>query len=99
VQDEGSRAYVLSALRAVDLVLVFDEDTPAETIAALKPDLLVKGADYTMEEVVGAETVRASGGRVLLLPLVRGQSTTSLIRRAADLEERRHSQRFQAADG
>ena len=99
VQDEGSRAYVLSALSAVDLVLVFDEDTPAETIAALKPDLLVKGADYTMEEVVGAETVRASGGRVLLLPLVRGQSTTSLIRRAADLEERRHSQTFQAADG
>jgi D-beta-D-heptose 7-phosphate kinase/D-beta-D-heptose 1-phosphate adenosyltransferase len=99
VQDEGSRASVLSALRAVDLVLVIDEDTPAETIAALKPDLLVKGADYTMEEVVGAETVRASGGRVLLLPLVRGQSTTSLIRRAADLEERRHSQTFQAADG
>ena len=100
VQDEGSRAYVLSALSAVDLVLVFDEDTPAETIAALKPDLLVKGADYTMEEVVGAETVRAEGGRVLLLPLMRGQSTTSLIRRAADLEEsRRRPESFQAADG
>ena len=71
-----------------------------ETIAALKPDLLVKGADYTMEEVVGAETVRAEGGRVLLLPLMRGQSTTSLIRRAADLEEsRRRPESFQAADG
>jgi D-beta-D-heptose 7-phosphate kinase/D-beta-D-heptose 1-phosphate adenosyltransferase len=59
----------------------------------------VKGADYTMEEVVGAETVRAAGGRVLLLPLMRGQSTTSLIRRAADLEESRHPERLQAADG
>ena len=87
------------ALRAVDLVLVFDEDTPAETIAALKPDLLVKGADYTMEQVVGAETVRAAGGRVLLLPLVRGQSTTSLIHRAANLEDSRHPERLQAADG
>ena len=76
-----------------------DEDTPAETIAALKPDLLVKGADYTMREVVGAETVRAAGGRVLLLPLMRGHSTTSLIRRAADLEESRHPVTFQAADG
>jgi D-beta-D-heptose 7-phosphate kinase/D-beta-D-heptose 1-phosphate adenosyltransferase len=99
VQDETSRAYVLGALSAVDLVLVFDEDTPAETIAALKPDLLVKGADYTMEEVVGAETVRAAGGRVLLVPLMRGQSTTSLLRRATDLEESRHPERFQAADG
>jgi bifunctional ADP-heptose synthase (sugar kinase/adenylyltransferase) len=52
-----------------------------------------------MEQVVGAETVRAAGGRVLLLPLMRGQSTTSLIRRAADLEESRHSLTFQAADG
>lgn len=99
LQDEGSRAYVLGALSAVDLVLVFDEDTPAETIAALRPDLLVKGADYTMEQVVGAETVRAAGGRVLLLPLMRGHSTTSLIRRAADLEESRRPMTFQAAEG
>jgi D-beta-D-heptose 7-phosphate kinase/D-beta-D-heptose 1-phosphate adenosyltransferase len=98
VQDESSRAYVLGALSAVDLVLVFDEDTPAETIAALKPDLLVKGADYTMEQVVGAETVGAAGGRVLLLPLMRGQSTTSLIRRVAELEESRCQETFQAAD-
>jgi D-beta-D-heptose 7-phosphate kinase/D-beta-D-heptose 1-phosphate adenosyltransferase len=98
VQDETSRAYVLGALSAVDLVLVFDEDTPAETIAALKPDLLVKGADYTVEQVVGAETVHAAGGRVLLLPLMRGHSTTSLIHRAAELEESRHPTRFQAAD-
>jgi D-beta-D-heptose 7-phosphate kinase/D-beta-D-heptose 1-phosphate adenosyltransferase len=89
VQDERSRAYVVGALSAVDMVVVFDEDTPAETIAALKPDLLVKGADYTIDEVVGADTVRAANGRVLLVPLVRGQSTTSLIRRASEVDERR----------
>ena len=98
VQDERARACVLGALSAVDLVVVFDEDTPAQTIAALKPDLLVKGADYAMAEVVGAETVRRSGGRVHLVPLVKGHSTTSLIRRAAELEAGRHRQAPQAAD-
>ncbi|MGC2198651.1 MAG: D-glycero-beta-D-manno-heptose 1-phosphate adenylyltransferase [Stellaceae bacterium] len=98
LQDERSRAYVVGALSAVDLVVVFDEDTPAETIAALKPDLLVKGADWTMEQVVGAETVRAAGGRVLLMPLVKGQSTTSLIRRAVETGELRYRQTSQAAD-
>jgi D-beta-D-heptose 7-phosphate kinase / D-beta-D-heptose 1-phosphate adenosyltransferase len=98
VQDERSRACVVGSLSAVDLVVVFDEDTPAETVAALKPDLLVKGADWTMDQVVGAETVRAAGGRVLLAPLVEGHSTTSLIRRAVDLETRRHPQTSQAAD-
>jgi D-beta-D-heptose 7-phosphate kinase/D-beta-D-heptose 1-phosphate adenosyltransferase len=88
---------VLGALSAVDLVVVFDEDTPAEVIAALKPDLLVKGADYAMGEVVGAETVRAGGGRVLLVPLVKGHSTTSLIRHAVD-GETRHLQTPQAAN-
>jgi D-beta-D-heptose 7-phosphate kinase/D-beta-D-heptose 1-phosphate adenosyltransferase len=97
VQDERSRAYVVGALSAVDMVVVFDEDTPVETIAALKPDLLVKGADYTMEEVVGAQTVRAANGRVLLVPLVKGQSTTSLIRRAAHVEESRHGEALSAS--
>src|SRR5215469_14213226 len=95
VQDERSRAYILGALTAVDLVVMFDEDTPAETIAALKPDLLVKGADYATDEVVGADTVRAANGRVLLVPLLRGQSSTSLIRRAVDLD----SSRRQTTDG
>jgi D-beta-D-heptose 7-phosphate kinase / D-beta-D-heptose 1-phosphate adenosyltransferase len=98
IQDERSRACVLGALSAVDLVVVFDEDTPAETIAALQPDLLVKGADWTMEQVVGADTVRTAGGRVLLVPLARGHSTTSLIRRAVDLDQRRHPEESRAAD-
>jgi D-beta-D-heptose 7-phosphate kinase / D-beta-D-heptose 1-phosphate adenosyltransferase len=86
LQDERSRACVLGALSAVDLVVVFNEDTPAEAIAALKPDLLVKGADYATKQVAGAETVRAAGGRVLLVPLAKGYSTASLIRRAADVK-------------
>lgn len=99
VQDERSRAYVLGALSAVDLVVVFDEDTPAETISALKPDLLVKGADWAMERVVGAETVRASGGRVLLVPLVKGHSTTTLIGRAAGVESYGYVEPTLAAGG
>jgi bifunctional ADP-heptose synthase (sugar kinase/adenylyltransferase) len=67
--------------------VLFDENTAAETIAAVKPDLLVKRADYTVEEVVGADTVRAVNGRVKLVPLVRSQSTTALIRRAAEIQE------------
>jgi D-beta-D-heptose 7-phosphate kinase / D-beta-D-heptose 1-phosphate adenosyltransferase len=98
LQDERSRAYVVGALSAVDLVVMFDEDTPAVTIAALKPDLLVKGADYAIDQVVGADTVRAAGGRVLLVPLERGHSTTSLIRRAAGLAESRYPKAPQAAD-
>jgi D-beta-D-heptose 7-phosphate kinase/D-beta-D-heptose 1-phosphate adenosyltransferase len=98
VQDERSRACVLGALSAVDLVVVFDEDTPAETIAALKPDLLVKGADYAMAEVVGAETVRRSGGRVLLAPLLKGHSTTTLIRRAAEVDSFSYTDASRAAD-
>jgi D-beta-D-heptose 7-phosphate kinase/D-beta-D-heptose 1-phosphate adenosyltransferase len=83
VQDEQSRAYVLGALSAVDRVILFDDDTPAKAIEALKPDLLVKGADYTEAQVVGADVVRSSGGRILLVPLIEGQSTTSMIKRGA----------------
>lgn len=83
VQDQASRALMLSALDPVDLVVVFDEDTPLETITALCPDVLVKGADYTIDKVVGADFVQANGGKVVLADLVNGQSTTSLIKRGA----------------
>ncbi len=85
VQDELSRALVLGALSVVDLVVIFEEDTPAELIRALQPDLLVKGADYSESQVVGADFVRSSGGRTLLVPLVQGQSTTSMIRRSLEV--------------
>jgi D-beta-D-heptose 7-phosphate kinase/D-beta-D-heptose 1-phosphate adenosyltransferase len=83
VQNEASRAAVLASLTPVDLVVVFDEDTPIRLIEAVKPDLLVKGADYRRDEVVGAALVESYGGRVLLADIVPGQSTTATIARAA----------------
>ncbi len=78
-----SRAQVIAALRHVDAVVGFDEDTPLALIRRLLPDVLVKGADYTVETVVGADVVRAAGGRVVLAQLVPGQSTTAIVARAA----------------
>ena len=74
-----SRARVIAAIRTVDCVTAFDEDTPHETIEALTPDVLVKGADYTIDQVVGADLVLQTGGRVLLAHLTPGQSTTAII--------------------
>ena len=81
VQSETARATVLASLGCVDLVVVFGEDTPEQLIRALRPDVLVKGADYTVETVVGADFVQSYGGRVVLANLVAGQSTTNTIRR------------------
>jgi D-beta-D-heptose 7-phosphate kinase/D-beta-D-heptose 1-phosphate adenosyltransferase len=75
------RALVLAALEAVDLVTVFDEPTPLELIRAVRPDVLVKGADYRPEEVVGADFVESYGGRVHLAPLRPGCSTKRLLQR------------------
>ena len=82
INTERARAEVLAALGAVDGVIIFDTDTPLEVIAALKPDLLVKGGDYTKETIVGAEIVEARGGEVIIVPLVPGQSTTATIARS-----------------
>ncbi len=78
VQTENNRAAVLGALEPVNLVVIFDEDTPAALIELLVPDLLVKGADYRIEDIVGADTVLKAGGRVVTAELVPGQSTTKL---------------------
>jgi D-beta-D-heptose 7-phosphate kinase/D-beta-D-heptose 1-phosphate adenosyltransferase len=83
VQGEAARAAVLSSLASVDLVVIFPEDTPLNIIEAIKPDVLVKGADYTVETVVGAEQVHSWGGRVLLAELSPGHSTTATIKRMA----------------
>ena len=83
VQAEAARAAVLASLGTVDLVVVFEEDTPFELIKALQPAVLVKGADYRLEQVVGADLVRTWGGRVLLAELSPGHSTTSTIRKLA----------------
>ncbi len=75
------RMTVLAALRVVDHVISFDEDTPIVLIESLVPDVLVKGGDYTRDTIVGAEIVERHGGRVEVVPLVRGRSTTSIINR------------------
>jgi rfaE bifunctional protein nucleotidyltransferase chain/domain len=85
IVGESDRALVVAALQSVDGVCVFDEDTPEALIRAVLPDVLVKGADYTLEQVVGREVVRDRGGRVELLPLLEGRSTTGLIERAKEV--------------
>lgn len=84
VQDERARAEVLAALEAVDLVVIFAEDTPLKLIERIKPGVLVKGGDYTREQVVGHEVVTANGGEVILVDILPGHSTTSLVKRARE---------------
>jgi len=81
VQPVEARAEVLAALEAVDLVVVFDEDTPEKLIAQVKPTVLVKGGDYTREQVVGRAIVEALGGQVILIDLVPGHSTSDVVAR------------------
>lgn len=79
VRNEAERIYVLAALESVDAVVVFDEDTPLALVEAIEPDVIVKGGDYSEETIVGASVVRSRGGRVVVVPLTPGQSTTSII--------------------
>jgi rfaE bifunctional protein nucleotidyltransferase chain/domain len=81
VTPEVARARVLAGLAAVDCVVLFDEDTPLELIARLEPDVLVKGADYPRDAIVGADIVESRGGRVVRVPLVPGFSTSSIVER------------------
>jgi D-beta-D-heptose 7-phosphate kinase/D-beta-D-heptose 1-phosphate adenosyltransferase len=81
VVPQEQRAAVVAGLQAVELVVIFDQPTPAQLIAAIAPDVLVKGGDWPEEAIVGAEFVRARGGQVRSLPLVPGLSTTALIQR------------------
>ena len=84
INPAEGRAEVIAALEAVDLVVVFEEDTPLELIKRVRPAVLVKGADYTREEVFGGDVVEAAGGTVMLVDLVPGHSTTGLVRRSAE---------------
>jgi rfaE bifunctional protein nucleotidyltransferase chain/domain len=83
LNPEEDRAVVLAALASVDAVTIFDEDTPRDLIARLLPDVLVKGGDYTADQVAGGPEVVAAGGRVIIAPLVPGRSTTALLARTA----------------
>ncbi len=82
VQDQVSRSQVMASLHFVDFVVLFDEDTPFELINFLKPDILVKGSDYNEEDIVGADTVKENGGKVITIDLVDGYSTTSVLERS-----------------
>ena len=82
IVPEAERAEMLRALRSVDHVVVFSDDTPERLIRAIRPDVLVKGADYALAAIVGADLVAARGGRVVRVPLTEGLSTTALIERA-----------------
>ena len=81
ISNETSRARVLASFSFVDYVVVFDEDTPLSLIEAIVPDILVKGGDYSRDTVVGADFVEQNGGRLELLSLVQGESTTRLVER------------------
>jgi D-beta-D-heptose 7-phosphate kinase/D-beta-D-heptose 1-phosphate adenosyltransferase len=84
VNREADRAIVLAGLACVDGVTIFDEDTPGVLIDALVPDVLVKGGDYTPDEVVGRTTVERAGGRLVIIPTVQGHSTTAMLHRLQD---------------
>lgn len=89
VQSETARATVLASLSSVDLVVLFSDDTPLKLITSLKPDVLIKGADYTEDTVVGADVVKKAGGRVFLANLEEGHSTTATLRRYNDVSGNR----------
>jgi rfaE bifunctional protein nucleotidyltransferase chain/domain len=82
IVHESARSRVLAGLEVVDRVVVFDTPTPLELIARLRPDVLVKGGDYTRDTIVGADLVEAAGGRVVAIPLLPGYSTTALVEKS-----------------
>lgn len=86
IRSDAERCYVLAALECVDLVVVFPEDTPLALVKVLRPDVIVKGGDYSENTIIGAAEVKAWGGKVVVVPLTPGHSTTNIIKR---LSERR----------
>ncbi|HZK77037.1 MAG TPA: D-glycero-beta-D-manno-heptose 1-phosphate adenylyltransferase [Candidatus Kapabacteria bacterium] len=81
IQKEADRALVLSSLKCTDAVVIFEEETPLEILRFLLPDILIKGADYSKETIVGADVVEANGGQVLTIPLSEGRSTSGIVER------------------
>ncbi len=96
--SEAERSYMLSLYPFVDLVVLFDEDTPLDLIAALKPDVIVKGGDYTPDTVVGKDVVESYGGRVAICPRLEGLSTTNIVRKILDVDRESRSPRTKGAE-
>ncbi len=86
VRSAAERAFVIAAVECVDLVVVFSEDTPLELVKVLKPDVIVKGGDYTENTIVGAAEIKSWGGRVVVVPLTPNQSTTAIIRKLSEVK-------------
>jgi rfaE bifunctional protein nucleotidyltransferase chain/domain len=84
VRTDAERAYILGALECVDLVVIFPDDTPLNLVSHLRPDVIVKGGDYSEDTMVGAAEVKSWGGRVLVVPLTPGHSTTAIIRKLSE---------------
>jgi D-beta-D-heptose 7-phosphate kinase/D-beta-D-heptose 1-phosphate adenosyltransferase len=88
IVPERERAEILSALESVDYVVIFKEPTPIKLIEALKPDVLVKGADWSAKNIVGGELVKRNGGRLARIKLVKGRSTTNIIKKILSLRKK-----------
>jgi rfaE bifunctional protein nucleotidyltransferase chain/domain len=84
IRTDAERAYILGALECVDLVVIFPDDTPLNLVSHLRPDVIVKGGDYSEDTIVGAAEVKSWGGRVLVIPLTPGHSTTAIIRKLSE---------------
>jgi len=87
VWPEQKRAEVLAAMESVDAVIIFDSDTPFEVIAKLLPDVLVKGGDWPIDQIVGRQEVEAAGGRVVTVPILRGYSTTQILQKMREVPQ------------
>jgi len=85
VNNQDIRTLVVASLLMVDAVVIFEEDTPLELINTIRPDVLIKGGDYTIEQIVGAKEVIKAGGRVVINPIIEGYSTTGLVERSKNL--------------
>jgi D-beta-D-heptose 7-phosphate kinase/D-beta-D-heptose 1-phosphate adenosyltransferase len=84
MRSDAERAYMLGALECVDLVVIFPDDTPLNLVSHLRPDVIVKGGDYSEDTIIGAAEVKSWGGRVLVVPLTPGHSTTAIIRKLSE---------------
>ncbi|MDO9582112.1 MAG: D-glycero-beta-D-manno-heptose 1-phosphate adenylyltransferase [Desulfomicrobium sp.] len=92
INDQMSRARVLAALQCVDYVVIFEEDTPLELIRKVRPDVLVKGGDWSVERIVGREVMQERGGAVCSIPLLAGHSTTATVNRIVDMHRRQDNE-------
>jgi len=88
IVSEDDRAYIIASLECVDAVCLFDEETPAEIIDKIKPDILVKGGDYKVDEIVGRESVWDAGGEVITIPLLEGRSTSGIIEKIVKIHRK-----------